>query len=96
MTFLSFLQSNARWLLAGILLAFLSSFGQTFFISVFAGQIRAEFGLSDGDWGWAYTAGTAASAALMLWAGGLADRFRVRSLGGWVLVALACYRDRRR
>ncbi|MBW6505445.1 MAG: MFS transporter [Rhodobacteraceae bacterium] len=89
MGFVAFVRENARWLAAGVLLAFLSSFGQTFFISVFAGQIRAEFGLSDGDWGWAFTAGTMASAALMLWAGGLTDRFRVRSLAAWVLAALA-------
>ena len=89
MGFARFLRENARWLAAGVLLAFLSSFGQTFFIAIFAGKIRAEFGLSDGDWGWVYSLGTMASAALMLWAGGLTDRFRVRTLGVWVLVALA-------
>lgn len=89
MPFLAFLRENARWLAAGALLAFLSSFGQTFVISVFAGEIRAEFGLSHGEWGAIYAAGTAASAALMIWAGGLADRFRVATLGAGVLVALA-------
>jgi MFS family permease len=89
MGFVLFLRENARWLAAGVLLAFVSGFGQTFFIAIFAGHLRAEFGLSDGQWGWAYTAGTLASAALMLWTGGLTDRFRVRNLGSWVLVALA-------
>lgn len=92
MTFLQFLRENARWLAAGALLAFLSSFGQTYFISIFAGEIRAEFGLSHGEWGGIYTLGTGASAAVMLWAGGLADRFRVVTLGAVVLLllALAC------
>lgn len=71
---------------------FLSSFGQTFFISLFAGEIRAEFGLSHGAWGGIYGLGTTASAVVMVWAGGLTDRFRVRALGPVVLagIALAC------
>lgn len=88
----AFLIENARWLAAGALLAFLSSFGQTFFIAVFAGEIRSEFGLSHGQWGGIYTLGTTASAIAMVWAGGLTDRFRMRVLGAVVLVmlALAC------
>lgn len=85
-----FLRENAPWLGAGALLTFLSGFGQTYFISVFAGEIRAEFGLSNGQWGGIYTLGTTASALLMVWAGGLADRFRVRALGASVLVLLSC------
>ncbi len=84
-----FLRINARWLSAGALLAFLSSFGQTFFISVFAGEIRQSFGLGHASWGAIYTAGTGASALAMLWAGGLTDRFRARTLGTAILVLLA-------
>jgi MFS family permease len=86
---LSFIRQNARWLLAGVLLTFTSSFGQTFFISVFAGEIRADFGLSHGAWGGIYTLGTTVSALVMVWAGGLTDRFRVRVLGPAVLTMLA-------
>ncbi|GGH29213.1 Predicted arabinose efflux permease, MFS family [Cribrihabitans marinus] len=85
----AYLAENAPWLSAGILLTFLSSFGQTFFISIFAGEIRAEFGLSHGQWGGIYTLGTSVSALIMVWAGGLTDRFRVRALGPVVLVGLA-------
>jgi MFS family permease len=84
-----FLRQNALWLGAGGLLTFLSSFGQTFFISIFAGEIRTEFGLSHGAWGGIYTAGTAASAVVMVWSGGLTDRFRVRVIGPVILVGLA-------
>ena len=89
---LRFIRENLPWLSAGVLLTFLSSFGQTFFISIFAGEIRAEFGLSHGQWGGIYTLGTTASAIVMVWAGGLTDRFRVRVLGGAILtmLALAC------
>ncbi|WP_111733071.1 MFS transporter [Roseovarius amoyensis] len=88
----AFLRENAPWLTAGVLLTFLSSFGQTFFISIFAGHIRADFGLSHGQWGGIYTVGTFVSALAMVWAGGLTDRFRVRVLAPVILVltAMAC------
>jgi len=89
MPILAFIRANAPWLAAGVLLTFLSSFGQTYFISVFAGEIRATFALSHGEWGGIYSAGTAASALAMVWAGGLTDRFRVRILAPMVLVAMA-------
>lgn len=84
-----FLTSNRQWLAAGALLTLLSSFGQTFFISIFAAQIQGDFSLSHGNWGAIYGLGTAASAVVMIWAGGLTDRFRARSLGMVVLVLLA-------
>ncbi|WP_170515385.1 MFS transporter [Ruegeria atlantica] len=84
----SFLVSNATWLGAGVLLTFLSSFGQTFFISVFAGEIRAAYGLSHGAWGGLYSLGTTVAAVVMIWAGGLTDIFRVRVLGPVVLAGL--------
>lgn len=84
-----FIIDNARWLGAGVLLAFLSSFGQTYFISVFAGEIRTAFELSNGQWGGIYTLGTTASAVVMIWAGGLTDRLRVRALGAAVLLLLS-------
>ena len=51
MPILQFFRQNSAWLGAGVLLAFMSSFGQTFFISIFSGHIRAEFGLSHAAWG---------------------------------------------
>ncbi|WP_375260276.1 MFS transporter [Palleronia sp.] len=89
MPFLSFLRENAPFLAVGVLLTFCSSFGQTFFISVFAGDIRSEFDLSNGDWGFLYSVGTTASAAVMVWTGILTDTFRVRVLGPIVLALLA-------
>ena len=89
MEFVRFLRDNANWLVVGLVLTFTSSFGQTYFISLFAGEVMAEFGLTHGQWGGAYTLGTMASAALMLWAGALTDRFRVRGLAPVVFVGLA-------
>jgi MFS family permease len=84
----SFLLENAPWLGAGVLLMFLSSFGQTFFISVFAGHFQDSFGLSHGEWGSLYAIGTTASAIAMVWAGVLADRVNTRRLGSLCLVGL--------
>lgn len=89
MYFLRFIHENRLFLLAGFLLSFTSSYGQTYFISLFAGEIRAEFGLSHGAWGGIYTVGTTASALAMVWIGGLTDHFRVRNLAALVMLFLA-------
>ena len=86
---LDFLRLNAPFLSAGFLLTFGSAFGQTFFISVFAGEILAEFALSHAAWGVIYGLGTLAAAAVMVWSGALTDHFRVRTLGAIVLACLA-------
>lgn len=83
---LDFMRLNKGWLAAGFLLTFSSSFGQTFFIAVFAGDIRAEFGLSHAGWGAIYGLATMASASVMVFAGGLTDRFRVRLIGPAILM----------
>lgn len=72
-----------------MLLTCLSSFGQTFFIAIFAAELQTAFDLSHGAWGAMYTIGTTASALVMVWAGRQADIFRVRTLGVLSLAALA-------
>ncbi|MCP5039267.1 MAG: MFS transporter [Rhodobacteraceae bacterium] len=84
-----FLLENVPFLAAGALMMLMSSFGQTFFISIFAGEIREAFNLSHGQWGGIYTLGTSLSAVVMVWAGGLTDVFRVRILGPVILLGLA-------
>ena len=85
---LSFYRDNARWLAAGFALTFASSFGQTFFISLFAGEIQAAYGLSDGEWGTVYTVATLASAAVLFQLGAVADRVALQRLA---LVVAAAY-----
>ncbi|MCB5199200.1 MFS transporter [Loktanella sp. TSTF-M6] len=89
MNFVSFVRTNWLFLLAGFILTLTSSYGQTFFISLFAGGIMDDFGLTDGQWGGLYTLGTTASAITMIWAGTLVDRFRVRVIGTLVFAGLA-------
>lgn len=89
----SFYAENARWLGAGFSFTFTSAFGQTFFISLFAGHIQAAYGLTDGGWGSVYTIATLASAAVLFQLGAVADRVRLDRLalgviGVYALVAL--------
>lgn len=88
-----FVKDNARWLGAGFLLTFASAFGQTWFISLFAGFIKQEHGLTDGSWGSLYTVATLGAAALMFWRGSLADSIPLSKLApaialGFALAAL--------
>ncbi|AXI44610.1 MFS transporter [Sulfitobacter sp. SK012] len=89
MGYLRFLINNRLFLFAGFLLTFTSSFGQTYFISLFAGEIKDTFSLTDGSWGLIYTIGTTVSAVAMVWVGVLTDRFRVRGLSLVVMITLA-------
>ena len=89
MSTVPFIRTNAKWLSVGVLLTFLSSFGQTYFISLFAGHIQKAFDLSHGTWGGIYTVGTGASAIVMVWAGGLCDHFKARVLGPIMIISLA-------
>lgn len=89
MGFMAFAAANFRWLFAGFLLTLSSSFGQTYFISLFAGEIRAEYGLSHGAFGSLYMMATLASAATLLWLGKLADHRRLDLVAGFVIAGLA-------
>lgn len=75
MSIFTFISNNARWIVGAFLLTFFSSFGQTFFISLSAGEIRAEYGLSHGDFGLIYMVATLASALTLPWFGKIVDRF---------------------
>lgn len=86
---LIFIRQNFRWLIAGFLLAFFGSFGQTYFVSIYAGELQSEFSLTHGEWGGIYMVGTLLSAFTMFFVGGLTDVFRARTLSVIVMVCLA-------
>ena len=83
-----FIQVEWRFLLFGMIMAFWSSLGQTFFISLFSDDIRAALGLSHGDFGTYYAIATTASAISLLWLGKLADTMRLEKLVLLILVSL--------
>lgn len=62
----------------GFALTFLSSFGQTFFISLSGPDIREAFGLTHGAFGSIYSLATLSSGLLMIWVGSVIDRVDIR------------------
>ena len=83
-----FILTEWRFLLFGLLMAFWSSLGQTFFISLFSGQIRAALDLSHGDFGTYYALATTASAISLIWLGKLADMMLLEKLAIFILGSL--------
>ncbi len=90
MQFFAFLRHNARWIAGGFLLTLFSSFGQTFFIALSAGEIRAEYNLSHGEFGGIYMIATLASALTFPWIGQLVDYYTVRRISFFTILALIC------
>ncbi len=76
----AFIRSEWRFLLFGILMSIWSSFGQTFFISLFSFEIRNELGLTHGAFGSYYAIATTLSACTLFWLGKLADSISVPRL----------------
>lgn len=89
MPILAFLRNNGRWIAAAFVLTFFSTVGQTSFIGGSAGHIRAEYGLSNGQWGLVYMVGTLASALTLPYLGAIVDRLTVRKVALIVVPMLA-------
>lgn len=89
MTFQTFVKQNVRWLAGGVGLTFFASFGQTFFIAMFASHYRGDFGLSHGAFGSLYMIGTLASAITLVFIGKVVDHYSVRLVSSIVVVALS-------
>ena len=89
---MNFLRDNFRWLAGGFLLTFFSSYGQTFFISLSAGHIREEYGLTHGGFGTLYMVATLASAFTLPRLGQIVDRYPARVVTMIIVpvLALAC------
>ena len=89
MSTLAFLVNNSRWLIGGFLLTFFSSFGQTFFISLSAGDIRSEYELSHGEFGLLYMLATLASALTLPWMGKIVDHYSPAQVSLMIIPMLA-------
>ncbi|MEE1612855.1 MFS transporter [Microvirga sp. CF3016] len=73
----------------GFALTFLSSFGQTFLISLSGPDIRAAFGLTHGAFGSIYSLATLSSGLLMIWVGSVIDRVDIRLYATTAMLGLA-------
>ena len=91
MSFFVFLRENVRWLAGGFLLTLFSSFGQTFYISLSSGSIRAEYGLSHGEFGTLYMLATLASALVLSQVGKIVDFLRVSQVTLIIIPLLALF-----
>lgn len=76
--YLNFTRRNFRFLCFGLIMAFTSSAGQTYFIGIFGPEIKETFNLSHTQWGSVYLIGTLSSAFLLPWSGQLIDRIDLR------------------
>jgi MFS family permease len=73
----------------GFALTLLSSFGQTFFISLSGPNIREAFGLTHGAFGSIYSLATLSSGLLMIWVGSVIDRVDIRLYATTAMLGLA-------
>ena len=79
-----------RYLLGfGFLLAFLSGSGQTYFISLFGGEIRNAFTLTNAEFGGLYSAATLVSGVLVIWLGRGVDQLPLPVFTTGVMVGAA-------
>lgn len=88
-SFLPLIKTEWRLLAFGFVMTFCSSFGQTFFIALFSGEIRGELSLSHSAFGAIYSAATLVSAILLLRTGSLIDRMDLRRFSYAVILLLA-------
>ena len=89
MKFHELLMRHGRVIGLGFALTFLSSFGQTFFISLSGPDIRDAFGLTHGSFGLIYSVATLASGLLMIWVGSVIDRVNIGLYATAALLGLA-------
>ncbi|MEE1657464.1 MFS transporter [Microvirga sp. CF3062] len=89
MKFHDLLMRHGRVIGLGFALTFLSSFGQTFFISLSGPDIRDAFGLTHGAFGSIYSLATLSSGLLMIWVGSVIDRVDIRLYATTAMLGLA-------
>lgn len=80
---------NLRFVVFGFALAFFSSFGQTFFISLFGKEIREDFELSHSGFGELYFYATLASGLTIIWLGEKVDSMDLRRFSVLLCIGLA-------
>lgn len=87
-----FIYHHGRHLAFGSILMAMSSFGQTYFVSLYGQNLRQAFALSDGGLGGLYAVGTVMSAITLTWAGRLIDYTTTRrfTLAVTLMLMTAC------
>ena len=88
-TTLAFISREWRFLLFGALIMFWTSPGQTYLISLFADEMRADFNLGHIELGSIYTFATLVSAAILWPAGHLVDKLPLAKFVWWICAVMA-------
>lgn len=88
-SFIPLIRQEWRLLLFGFVMMFATSPGQTYFIALFSGEIRADLSLSHGEFGAVYSIATMTSAVVLLWTGVLVDRIDLRIFARYAVIGLA-------
>jgi len=83
------LQNHTRFAAFGLIIAFASSFGQTYLLGIFGQSIQLDFGLSHTQWGGVYMAGTLLSALLLPVTGKWIDHMALPRYTLFVVLSLA-------
>ena len=83
------LKNHTRFVLFGLITAFASSFGQTYFIGIFGHAIQQDFAMSHTQWGSIYMAGTLLSALMLPITGKLIDQVALQRYTFFVVLSLA-------
>jgi MFS family permease len=84
-----FIKGNARKVSFGWLLTFLSSFGQTFLISLYVPEIVRDFQITEGTFGAIYAGCTVISSVIMLTVGHTVDHKPVKTVTAFTVLSLA-------
>jgi MFS family permease len=87
--FIFFIKGNFRKLSFGWMLTFLSSFGQTYLISLYVTEISAEFAITEGNFGAIYAVCTVAASFIMLTVGHTVDHISVKKVTAYTIFCLA-------
>jgi len=83
------LKNHTRFVLFGLITAFASSFGQTYFIGIFGHAIQQDFSMSHTQWGGIYMAGTLLSALLLPITGKWIDQVPLQRYTFFVILCLS-------
>lgn len=83
------IKNHTRFVAFGLLMAFASSFGQTYFIGIFGHAIQQDFAMSHTQWGIIYMVGTLLSAAVLPITGKLIDKVPLQGYTFFVILCLA-------
>ena len=89
MSYWNFLSTYRTLLGFGLVTALSSSFGQTFFISLFLPYFLTDFGISKGDFGFLYGLATLGSALCLPYLGSRIDSLDLRRYTGLTLFGMA-------